>query len=923
MTRPPEDDAPQSSDPRRSPDAPSHRPAGTPNLSWPFDPLPPPHLVGDDDARAEIDAHIELMVDELVAAGHPPEEARREARERFGDPVAWRRKTRRNDPRRHGMTTMMMRLLQDLRFALRSFRRSPGFTVMAVLTLTVALAGNTALFSVLDSAVLQALPFPESDRLVFINGVHRTADGEAQRMASVPEFRDWRERTRTVDPLVATGGATFTLTGGTESERVSAETVSEGYFQLLGGSAALGRTFSADEHALVEGPLVAVLGHALWERAFGADRSIVGRTVTLNDRSVEVVGVMPEGFGGVNLDTEVWTPLAGLTLTTAPDILESRGTRFLPVIGRLSPDADLEQAQTEFESIALQLQDEFPELNEDRFARIESFRDGYLETTGDLLWVLFGAGLLLVVIAGANVANLLLVRAHARTRELTVRRALGADSGRIVGQLLTESLLLAAVGGVLGLLGAQQLLRFAIPLVPRGVLPGYADPAISLRAFAFTLAVLLVVGVASGLTPAMASARRDLAGTLRGGRGSVRGRGNQAQKAFVVTQVGLALMLLVGAGLLGRSLRAQLAIDPGIEVAGLHALRVSPPLEHYPDAASLRQYADEVRRRVSEVPGVRAASLSSDVPFRGGSSGSYAMRPDDVETLIRVHRHSVDPGFFDLLGVELLAGRTFQPADEADAPGVVIVTRAFVERVFPEAPAPAAAVGRQVWAGNPADPDNLAEIVGVVDNVRFRNLVQSMLDGPNSPDLFYALAQAPARTHEVTFAAEGDEAAAIAGVRQAVQSLDPSTPPFAFASLDDLYRGQTAMPRLAALLMGGFSLFALSLSAVGIYGVLSFTVHQRAPEIALRRALGAEGGEVARRVVFEAVQLAGLGVALGGIAAFLASDLLESLLFQVQAGDPLTLVFTGMVLLMVAAAAAAVPALRAARREPAEVLSRD
>ncbi|MEK9508997.1 ADOP family duplicated permease [Gemmatimonadota bacterium Y43] len=908
--------------PRRR-DEPSSRPTGTPIHSWPFDPLPPPHLVGDDDARAEIDAHIELLVDELVAAGHPLEQARREARERFGDPVAWHRRTHRTDPRRSGMTTTMMtRFLQDFRFALRSFRRSPGFAVMAVLTLTVALAGNTALFSVLDSAVLQALPFPDSDRLVFIDGVHRTAEGEARRMASVPEFRDWRERARTVESVVATAGATLTLAAGAESERVPGEMVSEGYFELLGGEAALGRTFSPDEYTAIGGPLVAVLGHDLWERAFGADRSVVGRTVTLDERTVEVIGVMEEGFGGVNLGSDLWLPLPALTLNASADIFESRGSRFLPVLGRLAPGSDLEQAQSEFESIALQLQQEFPGANEDRFARLTGFREGYLDTTGDLLWVLFGAGLLLVVIAGANVANLLLVRAHARTREITVRRAVGADSARIVGQLLTESLTLAAVGGALGLVGAQQLLRVALPLVPEGVLPAYAEPAISLRAFGFTLVVLLVVGVLSGLTPAMASARRDLAGALRSGRGSV-GRGNRAQKAFVVTQMGLALLLLVGAGLLTRSLRAQLAIDPGLEVQGLHALRVSPPLDRYPDPASLRLYADEIRLRVAEVPGVGAVTLSSDVPFRGGSSGSYAMRPDDVETLIRVHRHSVDPGFFDLLGVEVLAGRVFQSSDDADAPGVVVVSRAFVERVFPEDPAPAAAVGRQVWAGNPNDPDNLAEIVGVVDNVRFRNLTQSMLDGPNSPDLFYALAQVPARTHEVTFAVDGDEAAAIAGARRAVQSFDPSTPPFALASLSDLYLGQTAMPRLAAVLMGAFSLLALSLAAVGIYGVLSFTVHQRASEIALRRALGAEGTDVARRVVVDAVRLAGLGVVIGGVAAFLAGDLLESLLFQVQAGDPVTLVLTGAALLAVAAVAAAVPALRAARREPAEVLRRE
>lgn len=890
--------------------------------SWPFERVPPPHVSGDDDARAEIESHIELLVDELVAGGMSDTEARLEARARFGDPAAWQKKTNRTDPRRHGtMTTMMTRFLQDLRFALRGFRRNPGFAAMAVLTLAVALAGNTAIFSVLDAAVLRALPFPDADRLVFINGVHRTAEGEAPRMASVPEFRDWRERARTVDPVVASAANTFTMTGVAEAERLQGELVSEGYFELLGGSTALGRTFTDEEYTLYDLPPVAVLSYPLWQRAFGGAPDVVGRTFQLNERTVEVVGVMPEGFVGTGLQSELWAPLPAISLVASTEILDSRGTRFLPVLGRLAPGATLDDAQAEFEGIAGQLQQEHPDSHEDRFARLLTFREGYLDTTGDLLWILFGAGLLLVVIAGANVANLLLVRAHARTRELTVRRAMGADSGRITGQLLTESVALATIGGILGLLGAGWALRAALPLVPEGVLPSYAEPGVSLRAFGFTMAVLAFVGLASGLVPALTSARRDLASTLRSGRGSLAGRGNRAQKAFVVTQVGLALMLLVGAGLLTRSLRAQLAIDPGLEIEGVHALRVSPPRERYPDGESLRIYADELTRRVSEVPGVSEVALSSDFPFRGGSSGAYTMRPDDPETLIRIHRHSVSPGFFDLLEVEILAGRVFTLADDAEAPGVVVVTEAFVERVFPEDPAPAAAIGRQVWVGNPNDPENLAEIVGVVENVRFRNLTQSMMDGPNSPDQFFALAQVPSRTHEVSFRVAGDEGAAVAGVRRAVQELDPSTPPFGLAALRELYDNQTAMPRLAAVLMGAFSVLALSLASVGIYGVLTFTVGQRGPEIALRRALGADAGDVARSVVWDAVKLAGVGVVVGGLAAFFAGDLLESLLYQVQAGDVTTLAVTGVALLAVAAVAAAVPAVRAARKAPADALS--
>lgn len=915
---------------------------------WPFDePAPPPHLTGGDgaDLDEELGFHVEALTDELIARGVPPDRARERALERFGDPERWRRRLareRRHAPsadRTHGVagapaasrstmtrggTTMGTRVVQDLRYAWRGLRRHPVFALMAVLTLTVALAGNTAIFSVLDASVLRALPFPEPDRLVFVNGVHRTEAGEAARMASVPEFLDWRERVRSVAPLAATSTSSVTLRAGAESERLTAEVVSAGYFELLGARATAGRTFTTEEFEVPDGSPSVVIGHDLWQRVFQGEPDVIGRTLTVNERTVEVVGVLDEGFGGVSLDTELWIPMGMYSLVGPADRLTSRGTRFLPVIGRLAAGATIDDAQAEFEGVAAALQVDFPETHEDRFARLVFFREGYLGDTDDLLWILFGAGALLLLIASANVANLLLVRAHARRRELTVRRAMGAGSERITSQLLTESLLIAVLGGALGLLGATLALDAALPLVPDGVLPGFAEPSVSGRAYLFTLVILLFVGLAAGLVPALTSSRADLAHGLRAGRGALAGRGGRAQKLFVVTQVGLALMLLFGAATLTRSFRAQLAVDPGLEFEGIHVMAVQPPAERYPDAASLELYSDELRRRVSAVQGVESVALSSDFPFRGGSSGSFTARQDDTENLIRIHRHSVDSGFFDLLGVAVLAGRTFEESDDRDAPGVVVVTQAFVERVFPESPTPAAAVGQRVWTGNPNNPENLAEIVGVVENVRFRNLTQSMLDGPNSPDLFFSRRQVPMRGQEVSFKSSRDDAATVvADVRRAIQELDPATPPFAVASLRELYDAQTATPRLAAILMGVFGLMALLLSGVGLYGVLAFTVGQRAPEIALRRALGASGQDVARRVVGDALRLAAIGVVVGGVAALFGSRLLETLLFQVSAADPTTLALTSVGVLLVAGLAAAVPAARAARRSPAEALSAD
>lgn len=890
---------------------------------WPFRPVPSPGKIRSDDDAAiqeELELHLELRTRELIAEGMEPTAARKEAEARFGSPEAWRRQLRR-DAFRHGKRgagMMLGTVKQDLAYALRTFRRSPGFTVMAALTLAVALAGNTAIFSVLDSAVLQALPFPDYERLVFVNGYHLQGGERAVRLASVPEFRDWRERSRTVDPMVAVASASVTLTGGGEADRASAEIVSEGYFELLGARAAIGRTFMPEEYATPDGFPVVVLSHGLWQRRFGGDPRVLGRAIEVNDRAVSVVGVMPDSFADVSLGADLWVPLGMISLVGSVRTLESRGTRFLPVIGRLAPGVDLDRAQDELDAIARDLQELYPDTHEDRFAEIQPVRDGFLGSTGRMLWVLFGGAGLLLLIASANVANLLLVRAKTRTRELVVRRAVGAGGARVARQLLTESLALSAVGGVVGLLLALWGLSAMASLVPAGVLPAYAAPSVSPRAFGFTLAVLALVGLAAGLVPAVSSARSDLATSLRvGGRGST-GRWGRTQRAFVVVQVGLALLLLVGAGLLTRSVQAQLAVDPGLELEDVRVFRVQPPRERYPDAASLRRFADEIVRRVSEVPGVSAAAASSDFPFRGGSSGAYVFRADDPETPIRFHRHSVTPGFLENLGVELRTGRFLAASDDESAPGVAVVTEALVRRVFPEG---GSAVGRTLYLGDPSDPENAAEVVGVVEDVRYRNLTQDMMDGPNSPDVFFAFRQIPARTLEISYRVTSDVSPA--AVREAVGGVDASIPVYAMSSLREGYRAQTATPRFAAFLMGLFSALALLLACVGIHGVLAFAVGQREQEIAVRRALGARSGDVARSVVLDGLRLAGVGLGIGSATALLGGRILESLLFDVNAADPVTFGAVVVATLTLVVLSSAIPAWRASRKEPVEALGAD
>ena len=891
---------------------------------WPFlRSLRPGQVRSDaaEDIHEEIELYLDLRAAELEEQGMNPVEARRLAQERFGDPKRIERELRRQAKRRdmrQGTTMTMGGIGRDIGYAARSFRMNPGFFGVAVITLALALGGNTAIFSVVDAALLQALPFEDHEELVFVNGYH-LVDGEVSiRGASFPEFRDWRERTRSLSSLVAVDGTTLTLTGDGEAEQLSAELVTEGYFALLGGSPERGRTFLAEEHGEPGAHPVAVISDGLWERRFGRDEGVVGRDLVVNDRPLTIIGVMPPTFGGTNLTTDVWVPASMISLVSDPGILDARGSRFLTVIGRLAPGSDIASAQTELDVVARDLQASFPEAHEDRFAQVETFRDGYLGSTGGLLWILMGAGGVLLLIAAANVANLLLVRSHGRAREFVLRRALGAESSRIASQLLTESVLLALVGGVAGMTVAVWALSVLGPMIPAGVLPGYVEPALSRTAFVFSLVALTFVGLTTGLVPAVASARIDLAGQLReGGRagmGSGR-RGPSSQQVFVVAQVALALVLMVGAGLLTRSVRAQLAVDTGAEIEGVQAMRIELPNSRYDSNEVVWSFAGELERRLDALPGVVVASLASDLPFRGGSSASYILKEGSgPEERIRFHRHFVTPSYFRTLGVELVEGRYLTDDDVDGAAGVIVITESMARRVYPGE----SAVGRIMWL-DPAGTQS-AEIVGVVEDVRYRDVTTSLMADANSPDVFFSYWQIPSRGIEVAVRAQGDAETVGPAMRGVVAELDSDLPIFGLEPLGVAWRAQTATPRFAAFLMSLFSGLAAILACVGIYGVLAFAVGQRSQEIAIRRAIGASGGSVARAVVVDGLKLAMIGLFLGGAGALAGSRVLERFLFGVETTDPVTFLTVSGGMITVAVVAALLPALRATRRDPADAL---
>lgn len=891
---------------------------------WPFRRVMKPGQVRSDveeEIRDELELYLELRTRELVDEGMAPDEARRLAEQRFGDAEHIEKELRRQASQgrsREGMMKVFETFRRDFFYAVRTLRRSSGFTAVAAITLGLAAGGNAAIFSVVDAALLQAMPFEDHDQLVFVNGYHLVNGEVSIRGASFPEFRDWKDGAGTVNQMAATSSSSFALTGDGQAERILTEIVTLDYFAALGVTPAIGRSFTSNEHEEVGAHPVALISWNLFETRFDADPGVLGRTLVVNDLPLSIVGVLPAGFGGITLNTEMWVSEGMIELLAGPATLDQRASRFLNVIARLAPGSESVAAQAEMDRIALSLQESFPRDHEDRFAQIEPFREGFLGSTGNLLWLLLGAGGILLLIAAANVANLLLVRAHGRTREIVLRRALGAEGGQVAAQLLTESVILALLGGAVGLVFSAAALGVLGPMIPQGVLPGYVEPSLSVSALVYSTVLLAIVGIATGLAPAAASARLDLATRLREGARGSGGRGGRinAQHVFVVTQVALALVLMVGAGLLTRSFRAQLAVDVGADIEGVVAMSMRLPASRYDSEETFVNFTSELERRLSELPGSASASVSSDLPFRNGSSGSYILRDGDgAEDRIRFHRHSASPGFFEVLNIEMAEGRALDRTDVAGAPQAIVVTEALANRVYPGE----SALGKTMHLR--PDGSRPVQVVGVVRDVRFRDIRTSLMADANSPDVFFSIMQSPSRSLEAAVRTEADPSEMMAAMRAVVAELDPDLPVYNLAPIEDAWRTRTATPRFAAFLMGLFSVLAAVLASVGIYGVLAFSVDQRSQEIAIRRAIGASTTRLARSVVGDGLRLAAVGLLVGGVTAFFASSLLQSFLFEVDTSDPTTIGATVVTMMGVAAVAAIVPAARAMARNPADALN--
>jgi putative ABC transport system permease protein len=815
-------------------------------------------------------------------------------------------------------------MFNDFRFALRTLRRRPTFTAAVVLTLALGIGTSSAVFSLLDAALIRPLPFREPSRIAMLWGVvgpEREGPKRDIRGASFLEIADWRTLNHSFSDVSAYDEISLNLSTGTDPRRVDAEMVSASYFGILGAAAARGRTFTPAEDRVPDANPVAVISHALWTTHFASDPGIVGRSITLNDRPFTIVGVMPDGFHGISFDTDLWVPMMMISLTTPTSALESRSGRWLGAIGRLRPGVTIESAQRDVNAVARQLEAVHPETNRDRGVQLFSLQDNALGSTRQLLVALFVAVLLFLLIACANVVNLQLVRATSRRREIALRVAVGADAVRLIRQLLAEGLTLAAVGAVAGIALAAWGLGALLPLLPAGALPRYVDPTIDWRVVAFAIALTVACGVVFGLAPALAVRRLTIADSLKEGVRSAAGgitslRRLGAQQLLVVSEIALALVLLVAGGLMVRSLRRQLGVDPGFRADGVVTAQLALPRNRYPVPARVR-FVNELLARVQALPQVESAAVGSDMPLGGNTNAGTIFVDGVTPDPIRAYRHRVTPDYFATLGIPLLGGRSFTAADRDSAPDVAVISEAAARRFWPGLDP----VGRQFRFGDATGPK--VTIIGVVGTARFRDLTTDLTRSTSEPDMFYSFAQLPDVDVSVVVRTSGDQVTVMAAVQREVSAIDPGLPLYRVTPMRDLVARQTATARFGSSVLGSFSVVAMLLAGTGIYGVLAFVIGLSRREIAIRLALGATRGRVIRLIVRQGMTLVVIGVVVGLVGAYYATGALSTQLFGVTATDPLTFAVVPLVLSVIALAASYLPSRAAARIDPQLALKSD
>jgi putative ABC transport system permease protein len=800
----------------------------------------------------------------------------------------------------------MRSMLQDLRYGLRRLSKSPGFTLVAAGALALGIGANTAIFSVVNAVLLRPLPYPEPEQLVQI-WESRPRMNMARVESSPNEFLAWADESQSFSQLAAVDFASFNLTGRGEPERVSAALVTASYFPLLGAAPAHGRAFLPEEDQPGKDN-VAVLGHDLWQNRFGGDPAVVNQTVSLDGVACTVVGVMPRGFRLPN-DARLARPVA----FNAEDRTRP-GSHFLQVFGRLKDGVTRERAEAEMAGIAARLEQTFASTNVGHQIVLVPLHEQLVGDVRPALLVLLGAVGLVLLIACANLANLLLARAEARRKEVAVRAALGASRWRIVRQLLAESVLLAALGGGAGLLLAAWGVDILVGLDPAGV-RRVGEVGLDAGVLAFTVALSLATGLLFGLAPALQASKTDFVETLKeGGRSTGGGPGrSRLRGALVVSEVALTLVLLVGAGLLVKSFARLLEVDPGLDPRGVLTLDLSLPPAKYAERHQIAAFYQQLLAEVAALPGVETAGAVSVLPLAGDDNSNFVQiegrPPLPPGQALRAGRRNVSTDYFNALRIPLKAGRGIAPSDAADAPPVAVINEAMARSFFAgEDP-----LGKRLRTGGDKSP--WVTVVGVVGDVRHRGL-----EVDTRPEMFFPHAQSPSRQMTLAVRTAGDPVSLVGPVRERVRAVDQDQPVGNVKTMETWVAESVASRRFSVLLLGVFALVAAALAAVGIYGVVSYGVAQRTHELGLRIALGARPRDVLRLVIRQGMRMTLIGAALGLAAALALTRVMSGLLYGVTATDPV--VYAGVALLLVGVALLAcyVPARRATKVDPMEAL---
>ena len=868
----------------------------------------------DNDLEDEVAFHLEMRVRDLTQRGVPEADARRQAALEFGDADRFKRVVGREDrsaERDRRLTRWMTDFSYDVRFAIRQVARSPLFATIAILTVAIGIGANTAIMSAVRGIILRPLPFESPETLIRI---YSRSDRLGPTSLSVPDFTDFRAQTASFVGMAAWYATTTNLSGQGEPERLDIARVSDNWFDLLGVRPIKGRTFVAGEDVF-GAPARAVLSEALWQRRFGADPNIIGRSLRLDGVPVEVIGVVANP-GTFPAGSELWTT----TRFSADDMVSSsRGARWLRVLSRLKPGVSLAQANEDVARVARLVEQSDPGHNRGYTAFAVTLQEAIVGDYRRPLFILLGAVALVMLVVCANVAGLMVARTAARDTEIAVRSAIGAGRGRIVRQLVTESIVLALAGGALGLalgvVGTWLLVHWAPPEIPR-----LDDVGIDRVVFAFSLGLALVTGIAFGLAPALQASRHDVRTRLQtDGRGMAGRSGSvRLRRLLVVSELAVAIVLLVGAGLLLRSFANLQRVDPGFKPAGLTAFTVTLPESRYPKDEDQARFMDRALAALIALPGVEHAAASFGLPLTDTRFQlSFTIdRKDNTDPSFeprgQVRVASAD--YFQSLGIPLVKGRTFGTQDRWGAPSVIVVSQELARRFFPNGDA----IGHYIETGWGREGRKLGgEVVGIVGDVKQFGL------SIEAPPAYYAAAeQWP--TDEMTFALRGNsESIQLASIRGIIRDIDAELPIFDFTNGESLVRASLAQPRFYLLVIAAFAAAALLLAVIGVYGIIAYTVRQRTREIGVRMALGASAGKILRMVVGEGVALAAVGLGIGVSVALAVTGEIRSLLFQVDERDWVTLVAVAGVLVVAAVAACLVPARAAARLGPQEALRGD